>query len=90
MRQFDLNIKWTIKAYNRLNPKESINSIDEIPEHACEFLLKIPYESLITPFVIEDIVKGRQSNKGRAAIARKYNLSENIIRRIGQANGLYK
>ena len=63
-----LNLENTIiEFYNRVTLQQ-VNSLEGIPSEALSFLLKLNYDDLVKPFVIESEAKGRSL----AVISRRF------------------
>lgn len=69
--------KWITRFYNKISGNDA-QSINEIPIDQLIFITSISYDSIVTPFLLEDNLKG----KGRPHLQEKYDISEFIARRI--------
>jgi hypothetical protein len=57
---------WVVKFYNRLSGKEC-EHMGTIPHKDLEFIMNIPYEAMISPFV-------KEKKMGRGATAQRFNI----------------
>lgn len=75
--RIDLEIreKWTVRFYNRLSKKEA-QSLRDIPEADLAFISSIPYEAIVTPFMLE------KSGYGYRTLADMFNIGHGYCRSI--------
>jgi len=64
-----------IEFYNRVTLQQ-VNSLEGIPSESLSFLMKLSYDELVKPFVIESEARGRSL----AVISRRYRITPKKIR----------
>ena len=75
---------WLVRFYNRVTG-ESWSYIEEIPPEALAFLSFLDYETLIEPFLAEDLLAGHSRDIGPI----RYGVSDWYARSVGLKYGAF-
>jgi hypothetical protein len=76
--------KYIVLFYNRISGSQA-ETIEEVPPEVLEFLSAYDYETLIKPFVAEDL----RSDMSRDQISIKYGVSPHYGRIVGREIGRF-